>query len=80
VVRRIAHELVDVERYPSHGAVISAGEAARLGLSVTLLAADDELWRALWSLVCELTVALDSSDDRLFESRDVSLMLSERSG
>jgi hypothetical protein len=40
------------QQYPSHGSVIDADEATRLGLSVTKLAHDNELWQRLWLLRC----------------------------
>jgi hypothetical protein len=72
----IAHELVTLERRPSHGAVVTSTHALRLGLCVSVLPPEDPLWQALWSLSCEAAVALESASDRLFESRDVSLLLS----
>ena len=35
-----------------HGSVIDHAEAARLGLKVTYLSADEELWKRLWLLRC----------------------------
>jgi hypothetical protein len=39
-------------QYPSHGSVIDADEANRLGLSVTKLSHDDDLWQHFWLLRC----------------------------
>jgi hypothetical protein len=44
--------LASRQQYPSHGSVIDADEAARLGLSVTKLGPNDELWQRLWLLRC----------------------------
>ena len=38
--------------YMSHGAVIDYNEAFQLGLSVTYLPPDDEIWRRVWLLYC----------------------------
>lgn len=38
--------------FHSHGSVIDHREAAGLGLKVTFLSQDDELWRRLWLLHC----------------------------
>lgn len=40
------------QQYHSHGSVIDADEAARLGLSVIKLDGNDELWQRLWLLRC----------------------------
>ena len=48
----VVQALSSRETYPSHGSVIDADEAARLGLKVTKLSPDDELWQRLWLLRC----------------------------
>jgi hypothetical protein len=50
--KEIAEQLVDTEKYPSHGMVINWQEAQTLGLNVRYLQHDDELWQAIWRLFC----------------------------
>jgi membrane-bound ClpP family serine protease len=40
------------ETYPSHGSVIDADEAIRLGINIKKLSPDDELWQQIWLLRC----------------------------
>jgi ClpP class serine protease len=51
-VDQVVQALASRQQYPSHGSVIDADEAARLGLSVTKLGPNDELWQRLWLLRC----------------------------
>jgi hypothetical protein len=51
-IDQVVQALSSRVQYPSHGSVIDADEAARLGLSVTKLAPDDELWQRIWLLRC----------------------------
>jgi Serine dehydrogenase proteinase len=48
----VVQALSSRQEYPSHGSVIDADEAARLGLCVKKLSQDDELWQRLWLLRC----------------------------
>ncbi len=40
------------DTYRSHGAVIDFSEAQDLGLSVSWMAPEEELWRTVWLLYC----------------------------
>jgi Serine dehydrogenase proteinase len=51
-IKHVVQALASREQYPSHGSVIDADEAVRLGLSVTKLGPDDELWQRIWLLRC----------------------------
>jgi hypothetical protein len=51
-VDQVVQALASRQQYPSHGSVIDADEAIRLGLSVTKLGPNDELWQRLWLLRC----------------------------
>ena len=51
-VESVVQALASRQQYPSHGSVIDADEAGRLGLSVTKLGPSDELWQRLWLLRC----------------------------
>ncbi len=48
----VVHALASRDHYHSHGSVIDADEALRLGLKVTKLKADDDLWQKFWLLRC----------------------------
>jgi hypothetical protein len=48
----VVQALSSRQEYPSHGSVIDADEAARLGLCIKKLSQDDELWQRLWLLRC----------------------------
>ena len=50
-------------------------EAKKLGLNVTYLEPDHELWQQFWALYCEQRLAITSEDCKLFESNYVSLPL-----
>jgi ATP-dependent protease ClpP protease subunit len=73
--RQVAHELNDVKKYLSHGAVIDAGRALDLGLNVELLSHDDDLWQAYWRLYCEMRLTWNGSGTRLYEGRKASLRI-----
>ena len=51
-IERVVQALASRQQYPSHGSVIDADEAASLGLSVTKLGPNDELWQRIWLLRC----------------------------
>ena len=46
----IVQRLASRDQYHSHGSVIDASEAMKLGLSVELLPPDDPMWQQLWLL------------------------------
>lgn len=69
----IAAELINVNKYLSHGALIDAEEAQKLGLKVRAYDLKDQLWQRYWRLYCELRVALQNPAQRLYESRKVSI-------
>lgn len=71
----VATELNNVQHYKSHGAVIDADKALEIGLKVDKLPPRDELWQAYWRLYCDLRIALERSDQRIFESRRTSLLV-----
>lgn len=73
--KAVAHELNDVKKHLSHGAVIDAERAIRMGLTVDLLDHDDDLWQAYWRLYCDMRLALTNPGLRLYESRKASLLV-----
>lgn len=58
----------------SHGAVIDADKVKDLGLNVTELAPDDEVWLAYWALYCRLRLALPDNGHSITEGRKTSLI------
>jgi hypothetical protein len=71
---KIAHDLMDISRYPSHGQMIGWEAARNIGLNVDYLPLTDPNWRKYWSLYCHLRLAIES-DQRIFESNYVSLIM-----
>ncbi len=71
---QVAKELADNNRWLSHGAVIDAEEAKKLGLTVSYLDHQDQLWQKIWRLYCKYRI--DSHMEgyqKIFESAQVSL-------
>lgn len=71
---KIASELMDVSRYPSHGQMIDWEQARTMGLQIEYLSPNDSVWRKYWELYCHLRLAIDS-EQRIFESNYVSLLM-----
>jgi hypothetical protein len=72
---QIAKTLNDSAEHLSHGAVIDAEKATEMGLVVEYLDPSNDLWQAYWRLYCEMRLALQSPGQRLYEGRQVSLLL-----
>ena len=71
---RLASELCDVKKWLSHGVVIDADIAERLGINVEKLKQDDPLWKEIWYLHCCYGVLFRRSRiAKIYESRTVSL-------
>lgn len=72
----ISEQLVDVDKYPSHGAVINWMEAQNLGLNVKYLPPRDEFWEAIWRLFCKYDVDIKNNKlVKVFEGRRASASL-----
>jgi hypothetical protein len=69
---KIASELMDINRYPSHGQMISWEAAQNIGLTINYLPPSDPIWRQYWLLYCHLRLVIEP-DQRIFESNYVSL-------
>jgi hypothetical protein len=70
----IAEQLVDIEKYPNHGAVINWQEARSIGLEVTYYPPSAPLWEAVWRLFCMYDVDLKSKQlVKFFEGRKLSV-------
>jgi hypothetical protein len=71
---KIASELMDVNKYQSHGQMIGWETANEMGLTITYMPSTDPVWRKYWALYCHLRLAIES-EQRIFESNYVSLLL-----
>lgn len=71
---KIASELMDINKYQSHGQMIGWETANEMGLTITYMQSTDPVWRKYWTLYCHLRLAIES-EQRIFESNYVSLLL-----
>lgn len=72
-IQRVVAELSTRDAHHSHGSVIDHREAVRLGLNVTYLEPNDELWRWFWLLRRMYEAdARSGSFSKVFEGRRIS--------
>jgi serine dehydrogenase proteinase len=71
---KIASELIDTNKWVSHGQMIDAQAAQVIGLTIEYASPEDDLWRAYWRLYCAQRLAVAEAN-KLFESNYVSLCL-----
>ncbi|MGY3488160.1 hypothetical protein ACVW1C_006043 [Bradyrhizobium sp. USDA 4011] len=71
---KIASELMDINKYQSHGQMIGWETANEMGLTITYMPSTDPVWRKYWALYCHLRLVIES-EQRIFESNYVSLLL-----
>lgn len=71
---KIASELMDINKYQSHGQMIGWETANEMGLTISYMQSNDPVWRKYWALYCHLRLAIES-EQRIFESSYVSLLL-----
>jgi Serine dehydrogenase proteinase len=69
-------ELLDTNRWYTHGQVIDAKAAEDMGLNVEVMDPDGECWREIWQLYCLQRVAI-LDHERLYESDFVSLPMED---
>jgi hypothetical protein len=73
-IKAILDKISTTNGYLSHGAVIDFDEAKGLGLSVTYLSQDDDLWRRIWLLYCMYDYDMKQKGyGKLFESVKYSI-------
>lgn len=65
---KIANDLLDPNRWPSHGQMICAEDAIEIGLTVDRREPEDEEWQMFWQLYCYQRMELPSPTTKLFES------------
>lgn len=70
--KKIAEELINTQKWHSHGQVISHELAIGIGLTVDHLPASDPLWELIWALYCRQRIVADRGV-KVFESRIVSV-------
>lgn len=64
---KIAADLLDINKYPSHGQMIDWQDATQMELQVEYLPPDGPLWRNYWQLYCLQRYAI-TDRGKLFES------------
>ena len=69
---KIASELMDTNKWPAHGQMISWEDAREMGLEVKYIEPASEEWRMYWSLFCLERLAVKDREN-LFESDYASL-------
>lgn len=69
---QIPADLMDTDKWPTHGQVIDAQDALRIGLSIQVLDRRSPLWDAIWTLYTHQRMAL-GANSKLFESQYVCL-------
>lgn len=73
--KEVAEDLCNVKKWLTHGAVIDADEADKIGIKVNKLRQDDDLWKQIWYLHCCYGVLFRSTGaKKVFESETVSLV------
>ena len=64
----IANDLLDPNRWPSHGQMICAEDAIEIGLIVDHREPEDEEWQLFWQLYCYQRMELPNPTMKIFES------------
>ncbi|AUS09815.1 hypothetical protein C1X05_13960 [Laceyella sacchari] len=73
--KRIAETLTNIEKYPNHGSVINYQEARAIGLKITYMPYNDEVWQAIWRLYTRYLVYMrEKTAIKIFESTSSSVM------
>jgi hypothetical protein len=71
---KLAKELCNVKKWLSHGVVIDADQATKLGVKVLKLEHKEQLWKKIWYLHCCYGVLFRQAPiSKIFESETVSL-------
>ncbi len=71
---KIAADLIDTQRWLTHGQMIGWQDARQMGLSVMFMDAKSDGWRRFWQLYCLQRLAVGDRQ-KLFESDYVSLTM-----
>ncbi len=70
---QIPADLMNTDKWQTHGQVIDAQDARRIGLNVQAIDRRDPLWDAIWTLYTHQRMTLGSDNSKLFESQYVCL-------
>lgn len=74
--KEVAKELANIQRWLSHGRVISSKDAKDLGLVIEEVSKDSDLWKLIWELHCRSEHALNLTNSvKLFENEKINLSL-----
>ncbi|WP_028776203.1 SDH family Clp fold serine proteinase [Shimazuella kribbensis] len=74
--KRIAEELINIEKYPNHGQVINYQDARKIGLNVVYKADHDPLWQAMWQLYINYMIMMREKESvKIYESTYSSIMI-----
>lgn len=71
---KIPRDLMDLDRWPTHGQMIDHAAAKSLGLTVEYMEPTSDGWQAYWRLYCRQRLAIKDGG-KLFESQRVSLVV-----
>jgi len=72
--KEVAKELANIQRWLSHGKVISCKDAKELGLVVEEVPKNSELWKLIWELHCRSEHLLNITNNvKLFENEKINL-------
>ncbi|MET2831168.1 SDH family Clp fold serine proteinase [Mesorhizobium shangrilense] len=71
---KITSELMDINKYPSHGQMVGWETAKEMDLTIEYMSLNDPVWRRYWALYCHLRLAIEP-EQRIFESNYVSLIM-----
>lgn len=69
---QIPADFMNLDKFSTHGQVIDAQDALRIGLNIEVLDRRSELWDAIWTLYTHQRMAL-GANSKLFESEYVCL-------
>lgn len=73
-IQSVIEALCGRVHFPSHGSVIDASQAEELGLNVTYLRNNDDIWSRIWLLYCMLRHDTQIRNiQKVFENRRISL-------
>jgi hypothetical protein len=70
---KIASDLMDTNKFPSHGQMIGWEAAKNMGLNIEYLPMKDATWQRYWELYCHLRLAI-TENQKIFESSYASLV------
>jgi hypothetical protein len=74
--KRVAEELINIDKYPNHGQVINYRDAKKIGLNVVYKADNDSLWKAMWHLYMNYIITMREKESiKIYENTYSSIMV-----